>query len=63
MAARALHVELARRQAFARGAVHGNALQMLREGRLEIGPHAVFEPGVWLTVRHRPDPDRRRQRC
>ena len=22
---------------------------MLREGRLEIGPHAYFEPGVWLT--------------
>lgn len=45
----ALHLELARRQAFARGALHGNALQMLREGRLEIGPHAVFEPGVWIT--------------
>ncbi len=45
----ALHVELARRQAFARGTVHGNALQMLREGRLEIGAHAVFEPGVWIT--------------
>jgi acetyltransferase-like isoleucine patch superfamily enzyme len=45
----ALHVELARRQAFARGTVHGNALQMLREGRLTIGAHALFEPGVWLT--------------
>lgn len=45
----ALHLELARRQAFARGALHGNVLQMLREGRLEIGPHAVFEPGVWIT--------------
>lgn len=44
-----LHVELARRQAFARGVVHGNALQMLAEGRLEIGSHALFEPGVWLT--------------
>ena len=44
-----LHLELARRQAFARGVVHGNALQMLLEGRLEIGPHALFEPGVWLT--------------
>lgn len=44
-----LHVELARRQAFARGVMHGNVLQMLREGRLEIGPHAYFEPGVWLT--------------
>jgi acetyltransferase-like isoleucine patch superfamily enzyme len=44
-----LHVELAKRQAFARGVLHGNVLQMLREGRLEIGPHAYFEPGVWLT--------------
>ena len=45
----ALHLELARRQAFARGTLHGNALQMLREGRLTVGPHAVFEPGVWIT--------------
>jgi acetyltransferase-like isoleucine patch superfamily enzyme len=44
-----LHAELARRQAYARGALHGNVLEMLREGRLEIGPHAYFEPGVWLT--------------
>jgi acetyltransferase-like isoleucine patch superfamily enzyme len=44
-----LHLELARRQAFARGPMHGNVLEMLREGRLEIGPHAFFEPGVWLT--------------
>jgi acetyltransferase-like isoleucine patch superfamily enzyme len=45
----AFHLELARRQAFARGTVHGNPLKMLREGRLEIGAHAVFEPGVWIT--------------
>jgi acetyltransferase-like isoleucine patch superfamily enzyme len=44
-----LHYELARREAYARGVVHGNALQMLREGRLTVGPHAFFEPGVWLT--------------
>jgi acetyltransferase-like isoleucine patch superfamily enzyme len=44
-----LHLELARRQAFARGTLHGNALQMLREGRLTVGAHALFEPGVWLT--------------
>ena len=44
-----LHAELAKRQAFARGPMHGNVLAMLREGRLEIGPHAYFEPGVWLT--------------
>jgi acetyltransferase-like isoleucine patch superfamily enzyme len=44
-----LHVELAKRQAFARGPMHGNVLQMLLEDRLQIGPHAYFEPGVWLT--------------
>jgi acetyltransferase-like isoleucine patch superfamily enzyme len=44
-----LHLELARRHAFARGPLHGNVLEMLTEGRLEIGPHAYFEPGVWLT--------------
>ena len=44
-----LEVELARREAFARGTVHGDWLPMLREGRLEIGPQAFFEPGVWLT--------------
>lgn len=44
-----LHWQLAKRQAFARGVLHGNVLDMLLEGRLEIGPHAYFEPGVWLT--------------
>jgi acetyltransferase-like isoleucine patch superfamily enzyme len=45
----ALHLELARRRAFARMPLHGDALQMLREGRLELGEHVLFEPGVWLT--------------
>jgi acetyltransferase-like isoleucine patch superfamily enzyme len=44
-----IHWELARREAFARWPVHGNVLEMLREGRLEIGPHVLLEPGVWLT--------------
>jgi acetyltransferase-like isoleucine patch superfamily enzyme len=44
-----LHAELAKRQAFARGVMHGNVLQMLREGRLTVGPQVYFEPGVWLT--------------
>jgi acetyltransferase-like isoleucine patch superfamily enzyme len=44
-----LHAELARRHAFARGPLHGNVLEMLREDRLRIGAHAYFEPGVWLT--------------
>jgi acetyltransferase-like isoleucine patch superfamily enzyme len=45
-----IHYELARRQAFARWPLHGNVLEMLREGRLEVGPHVLFEPGVWLTA-------------
>jgi acetyltransferase-like isoleucine patch superfamily enzyme len=45
-----IHYELARRQAFARWPLHGNVLKALREGRLEIGPHVLFEPDVWLTA-------------
>jgi acetyltransferase-like isoleucine patch superfamily enzyme len=45
-----LHYELARRRCFARWPVHGNVLEMLREGRLELGEHVLFEPDVWLTA-------------
>jgi acetyltransferase-like isoleucine patch superfamily enzyme len=45
-----LHWEVARRRAFIRWPVHGNVLEMLREGRLELGEHALLEPGVWLTA-------------
>jgi acetyltransferase-like isoleucine patch superfamily enzyme len=45
-----IHAEFARRQAFVRWPVQGNVLEALREGRLEIGPHAVLEPGVWITA-------------
>jgi acetyltransferase-like isoleucine patch superfamily enzyme len=45
----AIHWEMARREAFARWPLHGNVLEMLREGRLEIGPGVLLEPGVWLT--------------
>jgi hypothetical protein len=38
------------REAFARWPIHGNVLEALREGRLEIGAHALFEPGVWITA-------------
>ena len=30
--------------------MHGNVLELLREGRLEVGEHALLEPGVWLTA-------------
>ncbi len=45
-----IHYELASRQAFARWPLHGDALAMFREGRLELGAHVLFEPGVWLTA-------------
>jgi len=45
-----IHWELARRSAFARWPLHGNVLEALREGRLEIGANALFEPGVWITA-------------
>lgn len=46
----ALHRELAARGAFARWPLQGNVLEMLREGRLEVGEGTLFEPQVWLTA-------------
>ncbi|HTW43424.1 MAG TPA: acyltransferase [Solirubrobacteraceae bacterium] len=45
-----IHWELLRREAFVRWPVHGNVLEALREGRLEIGAGALLEPGVWITA-------------
>ena len=45
-----IHWELARRGAFARWPLEGNVLEALREGRLEVGEGALFEPGVWITA-------------
>ena len=45
-----IHAEFARRQAFVRWPVHGNVLEAFREGRLEVGPHTLLEPGVWITA-------------
>jgi acetyltransferase-like isoleucine patch superfamily enzyme len=39
-----------RRGAFFRWPVHGNLLEALQQGRLEIGPQTLFEPGVWITA-------------
>jgi len=44
-----IHLELAKRECFARWPLHGDVLEMLRDGRLELGPHVLFEPGVWIT--------------
>lgn len=41
---------MAERRAFVRWPVHGNVLEMLDEGRLQIGEHVLLEPGVWLTA-------------
>lgn len=46
----AIHREMARREAFVRWPVHGNVLEALREGRLQIGAHALLEPNVWITA-------------
>jgi acetyltransferase-like isoleucine patch superfamily enzyme len=46
----AIHWEMMRREAFVRWPIHGNMLEALREGRLEIGPQALLEPGVWITA-------------
>jgi acetyltransferase-like isoleucine patch superfamily enzyme len=46
----AIHGEFMRREAFVRWPVHGNVLEALREGRLEIGAGALLEPGVWITA-------------
>jgi len=45
-----IHWELMRRGAFARWPLHGNVLEAMRERRLEVGPEALFEPGVWITA-------------
>jgi acetyltransferase-like isoleucine patch superfamily enzyme len=45
-----IHWELGRREAFARWPVHGNVLEALRDGRLEIGAQVLLEPGVWITA-------------
>jgi acetyltransferase-like isoleucine patch superfamily enzyme len=45
-----IHWEFLRREAFMRWPVHGNVLEALCEGRLEIGPETLLEPHVWITA-------------
>jgi len=45
-----IHWHFLRREAFVRFPVHGNVLEALDEGRLEVGPQTVLEPGVWITA-------------
>jgi acetyltransferase-like isoleucine patch superfamily enzyme len=41
---------MARRRSFIRFPIQGNVLECLDDGRLEIGPHTLFEPGCWITI-------------
>jgi acetyltransferase-like isoleucine patch superfamily enzyme len=45
-----IHYEFARREAFVRWPVHGNVLEALLDGRLEIGANSLLEPDVWITA-------------
>jgi acetyltransferase-like isoleucine patch superfamily enzyme len=45
-----IHWQFMRRGAFLRWPLNGNALEALREGRLEIGTGVLLEPNVWITA-------------
>ena len=45
-----IHLHMLRREAFIRFPVHGNVLESLDDGRLEIGKGTLLEPGCWLTI-------------
>jgi acetyltransferase-like isoleucine patch superfamily enzyme len=45
-----IHYEFMRRGAFVRWPVHGDVLNAMLEGRLEIGDGTLLEPGVWITA-------------
>ncbi len=45
-----IHWEAMRREAFIRWPVHGNVLEALRGGRLELGKGVLLEPDVWITA-------------
>ncbi len=45
-----IHWEFMRREAFVRWPVHGNVLECLRDGRLQVGAGTLLEPGVWITA-------------
>ena len=45
-----IHWQFLRREAFVRWPVHGNVLEALCDGRLEIGRGALLEPHVWITA-------------
>lgn len=42
--------ELAKRRAYASFPIHGEILEGLRKGRIEIGENTMFQPHCWLTL-------------
>lgn len=42
--------ELAKRRAYASFPIHGEILEGLRAGRIEIGENTLFQPHCWLTL-------------
>jgi acetyltransferase-like isoleucine patch superfamily enzyme len=46
----AIHREFMGKEAFVRWPVHGNVLEAMRQGRLEIGANVLLEPNVWITA-------------
>jgi acetyltransferase-like isoleucine patch superfamily enzyme len=45
-----IHLHMLRREAFVRWPIQGNVLEALDDGRLEVGPHTLFEPQCWITI-------------
>ena len=45
-----IYAEFARRRAFVRWPVHGEVLELLRDGRLTLGEQVLMEPDVWITA-------------
>jgi acetyltransferase-like isoleucine patch superfamily enzyme len=45
-----IHLRFMRSEAFVRWPVHGNVLEAMREGRLQVGAGALLEPNVWITA-------------
>jgi hypothetical protein len=45
-----IHRHMMRSRAFIRFPVQGNVLEALDDGRLQIGPHTLLEPGCWITI-------------
>jgi acetyltransferase-like isoleucine patch superfamily enzyme len=45
-----IHARFMRSEAFVRWPIHGNVLEAMREGRLQVGAGALLEPNVWITA-------------